>query len=186
MGLLWRILVRGLLPGGVRRVAHFIRSLPLTRPKLIHQAVEDWVVGLAMRDYIERHLRESGERSREKVRGYARALEQALRRYREAGAIEVKLTEVRNRATDLSLRIRGALDRGFYTRAARQLERVLRRSTSSVTLHIDHLQEKHQQHLQQLLRRLSRYGDRIRITVNEKIRNMVEVDSSVFVLSFES
>lgn len=186
VGLLRRLLFRGLLPGGVGRVAHFIRSLPLTRPKLIHQAVEDWVVGLAMRDYIDRHLRESGERSREKVRGYARALERALQRYREAGALEVKLTEVRNRATELSLRLKGALDRGFYTRAARQLERVLRRSTSSVTLHIEVLQEKHQRHLQQLLQRLSRYGDRIRIIVDEKVRNLVEVDSSVFVLSFES
>jgi radical SAM superfamily enzyme YgiQ (UPF0313 family) len=185
-GLLRRILVHGLLPGGVGRVYHFLRSLPYTRPRLIHQAIEDWVVGLAMRDYIERHLRESGERSREKVRGYARALEQKLRRYRESGALEVSLNELRNRAAELSLRLRGALDQSFYPRAARQLERVLRQSTSSVSLHIDYLQEKHQRHLQQLLRRLSRYGDRIRITVNEKVRHLVEIDSSVFVLSFES
>jgi radical SAM superfamily enzyme YgiQ (UPF0313 family) len=185
-GLLRRILVHGLLPGGVGRVYQFLRSLPYTRPRLIHQAIEDWVVGLAMRDYIERHLRESGERSREKVRGYARALEQKLRRYRESGALEVSLNELRNRAAELSLRLRGALDQSFYPRAARQLERVLRQSTSSVSLHIDYLQEKHQRHLQQLLRRLSRYGDRIRITVNEKVRHLVEIDSSVFVLSFES
>jgi len=170
----------------VGRVYQFLRSLPYTRPRLIHQAIEDWVVGLAMRDYIERHLRESGERSREKVRGYARALEQKLRRYRESGALEVSLNELRNRAAELSLRLRGALDQSFYPRAARQLERVLRQSTSSVSLHIDYLQEKHQRHLQQLLRRLSRYGDRIRITVNEKVRHLVEIDSSVFVLSFES
>lgn len=186
VGLLRRLFFRGLVPGGPSRIAHFLRSLPLTRPKLIHQAVEDWVVGLAMRDYVDRHLRETGERAREKVRGYARALEHALQRYREAGSLEVKLTEVRNRATELSLRLRGALDRGFYSRAARQLERVLRQSTSSVTLHIEDLQEKHQRHLQRLLHRLSRYGDRIRIVVNEKVRNLVEVDSSIFVLSFES
>ncbi|MEP7325662.1 MAG: radical SAM protein [Gemmatimonadota bacterium] len=186
VGLLWRILVHGLLPGGIGRVTQFVRSLPLTRPKLIHQAIEDWVVGLAMRDYIERHLRESGEKSREKVRSHARVLEQKLRRYRENGALEVQLSELRNRATELSLRLRGALDRGFYTRAARQLERVLQQSTSSVSLHIDYLQEKHQRHLQQLLRRLSRHGDRIRITVNARVRHLVDIDSSVFLLSFEA
>jgi radical SAM superfamily enzyme YgiQ (UPF0313 family) len=186
IGILRRMFVRGLLPGGIGRIVQFLRSLPLTRPRLIHQAVEDWIVGLAMRDYIDRHFRQPGEASMERARGAFRMLEQSFRRYREAGALELSMSDVRNAAADLSLRLRGQLDRGFFIRAARQLERVLEQSTSSVTLHIDYLQEKHQRHLQQLLRRLSRYGDRIRITVHERLRDVVKVDSSVFVLSFES
>jgi hypothetical protein len=185
IGLLRRILVRGLIPGGPSRVWHFLRSFPFTRPQLMHQAVEDWVVGLAMRDYIDRHLRVASEGSLAKVRGYAQALERALRRYRESGALEVQLTEMKNRAAELTLRLRGALDGGFYRQAAKQLERVLRRSTSSVTLHIEDFQEKHRPQFQQLLQRLSRYGDRIRITVDRKVRDLVEIDSSVFVLGFE-
>jgi hypothetical protein len=92
---------------------------------------------------------------------------------------------VRNQAANLSLRLRGQLDRGFFTRAAGHLERVLRDSRSSVTLQIDHLNETHQRHLQRLLRRLSRYGDRIRIKVHARARHLVKVDSSVFDLSFE-
>jgi hypothetical protein len=41
-------------------------------------------------------------------------------------------------------------------------------------------------HLERLLKRLSRYGDRIRITVHEKLQGVVQVDSSVFHLSLES
>lgn len=185
-GLLKRIVVRGLLPGGPGRVWHFLRSFPFTRPRLMHQAVEDWVVGLAMRDYIDRHLHPAGEGSLARVRSYAQALERKLQRYRESGALDVQLTEVKNRAAELTLRLRGALDRGFYSRAAKQLERVLRRSTSSVTLHIEEFQEKHRPQFERLLQRLSRYGDRIRITVDRKVRDLVEIDSSVFVLGFET
>jgi hypothetical protein len=92
---------------------------------------------------------------------------------------------MKNRAAELTLRLRGALDGGFYRQAAKQLERVLRRSTSSVTLHIEDFQEKHRPQFQQLLQRLSRYGDRIRITVDRKVRDLVEIDSSGFVLGFE-
>jgi radical SAM superfamily enzyme YgiQ (UPF0313 family) len=183
VGVLRRLMVKGLLPGGPRRIARFVTSLPLLRPRLLPQAIEDWIVGLAMRDYVERHFRPVTDPASEVARGYLAALEQAFRRYREAGALELSLTEVRNRATELSLRLRGRLDKGFFVRAARHLDRALRESTSSVALHIDALNEAHLPHLERLLRRLSRYGDRIRITVHEKLQGVVRVDSSVFHLS---
>jgi len=48
---------RGILPGGLSRVFHFLRSMPLTSPRLLPQAITDWIMGLAMRDYVERALR---------------------------------------------------------------------------------------------------------------------------------
>jgi hypothetical protein len=45
-----RLLFRGLLPGGVPRMFHFLRSMPFHRPKFIPLAVQDWIVGLSMRD----------------------------------------------------------------------------------------------------------------------------------------
>jgi hypothetical protein len=51
-----RLLLRGIAPGGPVRAWHFARSLPLTRPRLLPLAVNDWIAGLAMRDYAERHL----------------------------------------------------------------------------------------------------------------------------------
>jgi len=51
-----RLLWRGIAPGGPSRAWHFARSLPLTRPGLLPMAINDWIVGLALRRYAERHL----------------------------------------------------------------------------------------------------------------------------------
>jgi radical SAM superfamily enzyme YgiQ (UPF0313 family) len=54
--ILWRLLTKGLLPGGFRRLFHFARTLPLLRPGRFPLVVVDWIGGLAMRDYVERRL----------------------------------------------------------------------------------------------------------------------------------
>ena len=54
--ILWRLLWRGIVPGGPRRAWHFTRSLPLLRPRLVPLAVNDWIAALALRDYVERYL----------------------------------------------------------------------------------------------------------------------------------
>ena len=51
-----RLLWRGIAPGGPLRAWHFLRSLPLTRPRLLPLAINDWIVALAMRRYAERQL----------------------------------------------------------------------------------------------------------------------------------
>jgi radical SAM superfamily enzyme YgiQ (UPF0313 family) len=58
LAILSRLLARGVASGGVPRAWHFLRSLPLTKPGLLHVAVNDWIAALAMRDYVERHLLE--------------------------------------------------------------------------------------------------------------------------------
>jgi radical SAM superfamily enzyme YgiQ (UPF0313 family) len=185
LAILRRFVVNGLLPGGPSRVARFIASLPLLRPHLIAQTIEDWIVGLSMRDYVDRHFQAVAAPAQGLAPSYLASLESAFRRYRESGALEVSLNEVRNRASELSVRLRGRLDREFFVRARRHLERVLRESSASVALHIDTLHDAQLPHLERLLRKLSRHGDRIRITVHEKLHGVVRVDSSVFHLSLE-
>jgi radical SAM superfamily enzyme YgiQ (UPF0313 family) len=58
MAILLRLLVRGILPGGPVRVFHFLMSLPLRTPSRIPLVLSDWIIGLAMRDYVKRHLSE--------------------------------------------------------------------------------------------------------------------------------
>jgi hypothetical protein len=76
--------------------------------------------------------------------------------------------------------MKGLLDRDFFSRAAHHLESVLEDTSSSVTLRIEEFHESQIHHLHQLLKRLSRYGDRISIIVHENVRESVHVDSSVF------
>jgi radical SAM superfamily enzyme YgiQ (UPF0313 family) len=181
-----RFLRHGLLAGGLPRVARFVGSVPWWRPRLIPRAVADWIVGLSMRDYIDRHFEPVGEPARHAVRQYLWRLERALARYRQAGALEVSLAEARNAAGNLSLHLKGWLDRGFFDRAARHLEDALRNTSTYVTLRVDHLHETHVRHWHRLLRRLDRYGDRVEIVLSEALRQRLRVDSSVFTLRFDA
>jgi hypothetical protein len=185
LGIVVRFARHGLVPGGVRRMWHFARSVPWWRPRLWTQAVTDWILGISMRDYIDRHFEPVTEPARRAAREYLSRLERALARYRQAGALELSLGEARNAGGMLSLRLKGWLDRGFFARAGRHLEAALRDTTTRVRLHVDRLQETHERHWNRLLRRLARYGDRVEIVVHEALRHRAMVDSSVFTLRFE-
>jgi len=183
--ILARILRHGLMPGGLPAAFHFCRSLPLRSPRLIPQAIEDWVVGLAMRDYVRRHFAEpAGESARARAARltgrHVASMRRALEAYLRRGELEVSLRQVRQGALNVSICMKGWLGRDFFRRAGVQLERVLRSTTSSVTLRIDELHESQLRNLHRLLRRLARYGDRVEIAVREELRDRVRVDSSVF------
>ncbi|HET7039778.1 MAG TPA: hypothetical protein VFH97_07810, partial [Gemmatimonadales bacterium] len=98
---------------------------------------------------------------------------------------EITFADARNAAGNLSLKLKGWLDRGFFVRAARQLEAALRNTRTRVTLHVDRLHERHGRHWRRLLRRLARYGDRVDIVLSDAMRGRVVVDSSVFTLRFD-
>ncbi|UCG98997.1 MAG: hypothetical protein JSW31_08225, partial [Burkholderiales bacterium] len=51
---------------------------------------------------------------------------------------------------------------------------------STLTLHIEELHAQHVAHLQRLLARLARHGDRVSIVLHEKLFVLVPIDSSVF------
>jgi radical SAM superfamily enzyme YgiQ (UPF0313 family) len=180
-----RFLRHGLLAGGVPRMLRFVRSVPWWRPRLVPQAVTDWIVGLSMRDYIARHFDSHGQPARHAVREYMRRLERALARYRQAGALDISLDDAQDAAGTLALRLKGWLDRRFFARATHHLERALRDTTARVTLRVDELHETQVRYWQRLLRRLARYGDRVEIVLSDALRHRAGVDSSVFALRLD-
>ncbi|MHC5212915.1 MAG: B12-binding domain-containing radical SAM protein, partial [Planctomycetota bacterium] len=183
-GIVWRFATRGLLPGGPGRVLHFLRSVPWHRPRLIPTAVQDWIVGLSMRDFVDRHFVRASAPAGRRARRALLRLERLLERYRRAGSLDFGRIEVDGALAGLSLRLRGALDRRFYARGARRLERLLRRTRATVTLQVDDPGgEAQARQLQRLLRRLSRHGDRVRIVVRGLLRSRLQIDSSVFDLA---
>ena len=72
------------------------------------------------------------------------------------------------------------VDGRFFRRAAPGLERLLKHTRARLTLRIDALPVQHLEHLSLLLSRLARYGDRVSIIVDEKVRSLIPIDSSVF------
>jgi len=178
--------LRGIKPGGFSRAFYFCRSLPVFRPKLIPIVIHDWVVGLAMRDYVERQFVQEFEKVNNLAKGYLGLIKKTFQGYLDHGALEVNLSQVKNAASNLSISMKGWLDKDFFMRIDKHLQKVLRHTTSSITIRIEEFHESQQKHFNKLLKKLSRHGDRIYIVLHEKVRNMVEVDSSIFNLVLET
>lgn len=172
--------VHGLAPGGISRMFHFLRSIPFSNPTQIPMAIQDWIVGLTMRDYVDRHFIQEFEEINPLFDNHLKLIQKAFQRYLNGGALELSLNQVKNAAANLSISMKGWVDRDFFIPAADNLEKILQNTTSSITLHIEEFHEAQIQYLNQLLNRLSRYGDRINITVHERLRNVIKIDSSVF------
>lgn len=179
IGILARLLTRGVLAGGLPRLWHFLRSIPWLAPSKLPLVIVDWIAALAMRDYVERHFVAREATTAAATERYLRRVRAKLGRYLREG----RLALAWGRADDLpnlTLSLQGWLDRRFFRRAGRQIERLLKHTSSTVTLRIDVLQRSQLPDLDRLLQRLARYGDRVSVAVDEKIRNLVAIDSSVF------
>lgn len=185
-GALTSFIKSGILSGGPRRAYHFLRTLPITNPKQIPIVIQDWTIGIAMKDYVDRHFIKEFDEQNVLAESYSESIERSFEPYMEKGSLEVSLSRVKNTAANLSISIKGMIDKDFFENVAPHLEDVLRNTSSSITLNIEHFQETQRQHMNQLFQRLSRYGDRIYIAVHEKWRDKVNIDSSVFNLVLEN
>lgn len=180
LAILGRLMARGILPGGLIRLLHFLRSLPLASPRLLPQAITDWIVGLAMRDYVERRFGIAMRSRQATASRLFESLQAALAVYLKSGKVSVALKDGLAAGPNLSVSLRGWLDGSFFLRMARHLEKLLKRTPSTVTLRIELAHEAEVFHLNRLLRRLAPYGDRIFIHFDAKLRELVRIDSSVF------
>ncbi|MFQ5787631.1 MAG: radical SAM protein [Thermodesulfobacteriota bacterium] len=177
---LFKFLYHGILKGGFSRIYHFLRTVPLTKPNQIPIIMQDWAFGLSMRDFVDRHFVQEFGEANSLAANYFGSIEKSLQGYLNHGALELSLKHFKNAAANLSISMKGLLDRDFFVGAAPQLEQFLKNTSSSITLNIEEFHEAQRQHLNGLLKQLSRYGDRIYIAVHEKFRNKIEIDSSIF------
>src|SRR5436190_14358971 len=139
-----RLFVRGVRPGGWGRWWAFARTALLATPRQLPLVMSDWIAGLSMRAYAQKYL--LAARATE-----LRVIERCAARLRNAlgDALDVKF-ELPN----LSLTLRNAVDSSALAHASRHLRRLLRKTRSSITLHIEACDARA---LECLLGRLSRY-----------------------------
>jgi radical SAM superfamily enzyme YgiQ (UPF0313 family) len=169
-----------ILAGGPSRVWHFLSSMPWRKPGLIFSAAVDWIAGLSMQDYYDRHFDHQTMRAGEerRLRGlFARLQGQASRSWDE---VRVALTFDVARMPDVSVLLRGGSCRDFLRDSGRDLEALMRRTGASLTIRIESLLDQERAGFEALLQRLSRHGDRIFIEIAARSRDLVSVDSSVF------
>ncbi|HEX6136394.1 MAG TPA: radical SAM protein [Casimicrobiaceae bacterium] len=180
VGIVLRLVTRGVLRGGPARAWHFLRSVPWRSPAKMPLAVVDWIAGLAMRDYVRRRFGAALDARRSTLASRAERLRRALRVHVDRGAALVSFDAAAAALPRITVSIRGALDRAFFVRLTRHVDRLLAKTPSSLTLRIDALGAADVFRLQRLLRRLAPHGDRISIVLHERVRSLVRVDSSIF------
>jgi radical SAM superfamily enzyme YgiQ (UPF0313 family) len=164
-----RLFVRGIRPGGLGRWWHFARTALAATPRQLPLVMSDWISGLSMREYAQKYLLAAREAEVRIVERCAARLRNAL-----GDALDLDLA-----LPNLSLTLRSAVDASALARASRHLRRLLRKTRASITLQIDTCDAEA---LERMLKRLSRYGDRVSLSVAETVRDMVHVDWSRFEL----
>jgi hypothetical protein len=172
--ILARLFFKGIVPGGLSRIALFLRTFPLRRSALIAVWVSDWINGLSMQAYVKEHFTSAGVDQGVLERRVA-AVRSALAGYLAAGKVTLSFQQ-----PDLALSLKALLDGRFFRRAGRGLERLMKDTRARLILHIDAQPTQQPEHLSLLLSRLARYGDRVSIVVDEKLRSLIPIDSSVF------
>jgi len=178
MGIVTRLLFRGILPGGFGRIYHFLRSLSLRRPSLVPMAISDWIYGLSMKDFARDHLWTALSGSASDTR-LLDSVQAAIARYLRQG--EVWVTHKAAAATpNLTIHLGDALSRRFFRRAAPELRRLMEQSRTRLTLAVDGMPAQYVKQLERLLSRLASHGDRIFVVLNENLRERVTIDLSAF------
>ncbi len=174
--IVWHLLARGIARGGAARAWHFLRSLPLARPRLLPLAVNDWISGLAMRDYAERHFGLPARRAAMTPERALARLRSSLQHWRRLGAVRLTLRQPARAEPQIAVRVTGALDRALARRLARQLRAVLERSRTRIVLAFETLGEHGE--LERLTRALGRHGDRVLIVVGEGLRELLRCETA--------
>ena len=175
LGLVWRLLQRGVARGGFTRAWHFARSLPWTRPRLLRQAVNDWVAGLAMRDYVDRHF--AAAPTGVTVAAQVARLRLALLRGRAGTRVRLALGRAAGGDDRVSVRIVGPLDGALARRLAHQLQRLLARTPTQLVVAIEAWWQLESRGVQRLLRSLERHGDRVTVAVGEGVRDLLRMEA---------
>ncbi|MFN7087621.1 MAG: radical SAM protein, partial [Burkholderiales bacterium] len=133
LGIVTRLLVKGILRGGPRRLVHFLRSLPFTAPRKLPLAIVDWIAGLSLRDYIDRHFGAAPQAAVRRIEKLARRIGT-----RDSQPLTVSLRQAATPVLDL--RLKGDFGKHRLRRTARRLARVLAHTHATLTLHIEALQ----------------------------------------------
>ena len=178
LGIVRRLLVHGVSAGGVLWPWHLVRTLALARPRTWPQVLTDWIAGLSMREYIRRRLVIEPAADRRAVGSTAERLRRRFAADVRRGVIEIGAPGGAD--AELHIRVRAGVGARFFRRTGHRLEQMLQRSAAGLALSIEALHAEERRHLERLLARLAPYGDRVSVWIDERIRPLVAIDSSVF------
>jgi radical SAM superfamily enzyme YgiQ (UPF0313 family) len=174
LGLFWRLISKGLIPGGPGRIWHFLRTWPVARPHLVPTMIADWIAGLSMRKFAadnlwcsfgdDLHLIENAQAK--------------IARYLEQG--QVWIGRQYAGLPSLNIRLGDAMSFAALRKARPQLKKLLKQSHTRILIAADTLPVEYLGDLEKLLKRLRKYGDRVFLQISETARENLTVDLSAF------
>lgn len=171
-----RLLRRGVLPGGPSRIYYFARSLPWRAPRNIPLAVVDWIVGLSLRDYVERYFGDLALEPSPTWNMRVARLTSALSRYAGDGKVALSHRISATGAPILTLSLSVWRNSRLFVRATRQLCALLIDTPSRLTLRIEEIGSADLPHVRRLLRQLTRFGDRVSLEIGETLHDLIALD----------
>jgi radical SAM superfamily enzyme YgiQ (UPF0313 family) len=171
-----RLFIRGIVPGGWRRWWHFARSIANVTPRQLPLVLSDWVSGLSMRSYAERYILAVRDKEATRFERRIARIRARLANLIDDGALDLTLENVRNALPSLSLTLRKKLDASALARAARYVTWLLRKTRATITLRI----ECDVAAAEELIERLSRYSDRVSLSLDQAVPAVARVDWSRF------
>jgi radical SAM superfamily enzyme YgiQ (UPF0313 family) len=174
MRLLWRTLARGIAPGGPGRWWRFLSTLRCP-PRLWPIVITDWVRGLSMRDYAERYLGETTPQAMNSITTTLAHLRHRFNHAFERGDLTAEITDA-DESPNVVLTVAGQIDDRFFHEARKRFARMLRHRKVSLTLRLQHLDERQRRAVTKCIERFSRYGERFSVRLNEQIRIQLPID----------
>ena len=180
--ILLRFATAGLLRGGPRRIGWFLRSVPWRSPAQIPIAISDWIVGLSMRDYVDRHFGDAEPNSPAAWDAQIARLCAFIARSRDRARLALTDRSESDGIPVLTLSVRGGRGSRQLARAARQLRALLAVTPSKLRLRVFDAREVDVPQLRRMLRQLAEFGDRVSIEIAETLHEWLAPDMRHFEL----
>jgi radical SAM superfamily enzyme YgiQ (UPF0313 family) len=172
------LLLHGILPGGPRRIAYFLRSclLAVRRPKTLAVIVTDWIAALSLKSYRMRHF----DKTSSGVQAAFQRLQTAtLRTLKNLEGVSVKIA-ARQGIERLWIDLKDATDLGRVLRLARAIRRTLRKTHEEIVIDCQSLKETSALQVAFLLRKLRRYRRQVYIQLPQALYRLLRDELAPF------
>lgn len=172
------LLIHGILPGGPRRIAYFLRScLPALRhPKTFTVIVTDWIAALSLKSYRVRHFDRTTSGIESAYQKLQTMVSQALQNL-EGVSLRITAWEGIDR---LRIELKDATDLKRIQALSRAIRRTLRKTQEGIVIDLHALKESSAQQAAFLLRKLRRYRRQVYVQIPETLYHRLREELVLF------
>lgn len=172
------MLIRGILPGGPRRIAAFFYScLPALRhPKTIAVIVTDWIAALSLKSYRSRHF----DKTRSSVElAYQKLQDLVLRTLRSLEGISLRIA-VWDGINRLRIELKDTMELQKIRVLAKAIRTTLKKTQEEIVIDLHALKETSADQARLLLKVLRRYHRQVYLEIPETLHRRLREELSFF------